>query len=246
VTDRRKALVVGGSRGIGAASALRLAEAGLDVLITYRARREKGLAVAERASAYGVAAAAIPLDICCADARVRLVHHLQSDFSPLAAVLLSASGGMEPNMPPDYPAQINTLAPAALAQALAPVLAPDASLLYLTSHEAHFHDPARAHPAYGAVAESKQAGEARIQALRSTLGGRATLKIISADVVEDTVTAKLLSRLADNAVERRRQVVGRLPTADDVAREVVRRHREPSAWGEVSYVWTPTGYPKSN
>lgn len=52
----RRALVTGGSRGIGAATALLLAEAGADVAIGYRTRREAAEEVAEACRATGVRA----------------------------------------------------------------------------------------------------------------------------------------------------------------------------------------------
>jgi 3-oxoacyl-[acyl-carrier protein] reductase len=59
----RRALVTGGSRGIGAATALLLAEAGADVVVGYRSRSEDAAAVVERARGHGVRAAAMSSDI---------------------------------------------------------------------------------------------------------------------------------------------------------------------------------------
>jgi len=59
----KRALVTGGSRGIGAATALLLAEYGVDVAIGYRSRKEDAVRVVEQARAAGVRAFAYSQDI---------------------------------------------------------------------------------------------------------------------------------------------------------------------------------------
>lgn len=56
------ALVTGGSRGIGAATAQALAEAGADVAISYAASVDKAQAVVTEIESHGVKAAAFPAD----------------------------------------------------------------------------------------------------------------------------------------------------------------------------------------
>lgn len=58
----RAALVTGGSRGMGAAIALALAEAGADVALTYQGSRDKAEAVAKQIEAKGRRAVAIKAD----------------------------------------------------------------------------------------------------------------------------------------------------------------------------------------
>jgi 3-oxoacyl-[acyl-carrier protein] reductase len=59
----RRALVTGGSRGIGAATALLLGEFGADVVVGYRSRRADAESVADRLRGLGVRAAAVGADI---------------------------------------------------------------------------------------------------------------------------------------------------------------------------------------
>jgi NAD(P)-dependent dehydrogenase (short-subunit alcohol dehydrogenase family) len=61
-TKTNIALVTGGSRGLGKNSALKIAQKGLDVIITYRSNKEEAEAVVEEIKALGRKAAAFQLD----------------------------------------------------------------------------------------------------------------------------------------------------------------------------------------
>lgn len=71
--DGRRALVTGGSRGIGAATALLLAEWGADVAIGYRSRADDAARVCARIEEYGQRAVAIAADIGTPGGAERLV-----------------------------------------------------------------------------------------------------------------------------------------------------------------------------
>src|SRR5437868_3267279 len=57
------ALITGGSRGLGKYMALRLAEKGHDVIITYNSNKEAADGVVAEIEAKGAQAAALPLDV---------------------------------------------------------------------------------------------------------------------------------------------------------------------------------------
>jgi 3-oxoacyl-[acyl-carrier protein] reductase len=60
---KRAALVTGGSRGIGAAAALRLAQGGIDVALQYRSSRDEAERIAALCRSYGVRAEAVEADV---------------------------------------------------------------------------------------------------------------------------------------------------------------------------------------
>jgi len=79
----KRALVTGGSRGIGAATALLFAEFGVDVAIGYRARTGDANAVVQRARGFGVRATAIAADVGDRDGAERLVDETVKQLGPL-------------------------------------------------------------------------------------------------------------------------------------------------------------------
>jgi 3-oxoacyl-[acyl-carrier protein] reductase len=76
----KRALVTGGARGIGAATAELLAECGADVGVGYRSRRDEAEAVAERCRTIGVRAFAHPADIATAKGAAALASRAQKEF----------------------------------------------------------------------------------------------------------------------------------------------------------------------
>lgn len=62
MTDRKLALITGGSRGLGRAAALNLAHGGADVIITYVANADAAAETVNEARSAGARAAALPLD----------------------------------------------------------------------------------------------------------------------------------------------------------------------------------------
>jgi 3-oxoacyl-[acyl-carrier protein] reductase len=79
----KRALVTGGSRGIGAATALVLAEYGVDVAIGYRSRREDAVRIVEQARAAGVRAFAYAHDIGSRDGAESLLRSAVADLNGL-------------------------------------------------------------------------------------------------------------------------------------------------------------------
>jgi 3-oxoacyl-[acyl-carrier protein] reductase len=79
----KRALVTGGSRGIGAATALLLAEYGVDVAIGYRSRREDAERIVEHARSAGVRAFAYAQDIGSREGAESLVRNALADLNGL-------------------------------------------------------------------------------------------------------------------------------------------------------------------
>jgi 3-oxoacyl-[acyl-carrier protein] reductase len=86
----RRALVTGGSRGIGAATAVLLARCGADVGIAYRSRHAEAQAVVERARACGVRAWAEAADLRDPAAVDRLFERCRREMGGLDIFVANA------------------------------------------------------------------------------------------------------------------------------------------------------------
>ena len=90
ILDGKLALVTGGSRGIGAATALRLADDGADVAISYHASGDRAHAVVAQLEAKGVRAAAFRADQGEPEQAQRLIREVLSTFGRLDILVNNA------------------------------------------------------------------------------------------------------------------------------------------------------------
>jgi len=86
----RVALVTGGSRGIGAAIAAALAEAGAAVAVNYRERATEADAVVAKIRDMGGRAIAIAADVSQATTVAKMVDHLASELGPIDILINNA------------------------------------------------------------------------------------------------------------------------------------------------------------
>ncbi len=89
--EGRKVLVTGGSRGLGAATAQRLARWGAQVVVTFRRQREQAEAVAHDCSAHTPGARAEPLDLLEEDSVRRLFSRLAEEDATLDVLVANAA-----------------------------------------------------------------------------------------------------------------------------------------------------------
>src|SRR5690348_6705751 len=160
--ERLVALVTGGSRGIGAETAIALAEHGYDVAPTYRNKAARAQEVATAIARQGKQAFALCCDITHADEVAHLFQQIDEWRGHLDILVLNASGGMERELvaaDPDYAMHINRDAQLALVEAALPLMRPGGNIVFVTSHWAHLYGKMPQLPAYEPVAESKHAGE---------------------------------------------------------------------------------------
>ena len=239
---RPVALVTGGSRGIGAATATALADRGYDVMITYRNKAARAGEVTATVAARGARALAAGCDMTRQEDLDRLFTRLRGWSDRLDLVVLNASGGLERDLvaaDPDYPMRINCSAQLALLDGALPLMPTGGTVVFVTSHWAHLYGLVEQLPAYGPVAASKHAGE---QALRARLVGAGLksaptdpastpgvrLIVVTGDLIEGTITPRLLERLAPGLTDGRRDEVGQLPTAAAMGEAIATAATDPA------------------
>ena len=127
--DGKVALVTGGAKRVGRAIALRLAESGMDVAITYHTSRDKALEVVKQIEAMGRRAEAIEVDFAEPAAAEEVTRHVTRHWKSLYALINNASffgptplGEVTIEQYDRYMA-VNARAPLMLTKSLAPMLA---------------------------------------------------------------------------------------------------------------------------
>lgn len=229
---RRVALLTGGSRGIGAATALTLAQHGYDVALTYRNKAARAQEVIESIMQQGQRGLALACDMTRPDDVQRSIQEIGQWSGHLDALVLNASGGMERDLvatDPDYAMHINRDAQLFFAEAALPLLVQGSTITLVTSHWAHLYRQIEQLPAYEAVAASKYAGEQALRARQdefAALGVR--LLVVTGDLVEGTITPKLLERAAPGLIAQRRTNQGELPTATEMGQQVALATLDPA------------------
>ena len=215
------ALITGASRGIGEATAVRLAERGVRVVINFRDKQVRAQRVAERIGELGGTAYPIRADLTDPDAVTDMIRATVERFGRLDLLVLNASGGLEQDMSPDYAMQLNRDAQVRLAELAAEQMTSGGRIVFVTSHEAHFFGDRDTLPEYAPVAASKHAGEQALLARSADYAQRGIgLTVVSGDLIDGTITAKLLDRVRPGLIEARREVAGYLPTVESFAAEI--------------------------
>ncbi|HTI15050.1 MAG TPA: SDR family oxidoreductase [Dictyobacter sp.] len=218
---KKTAIVTGGSRGIGAATTLALADRGYDVAITYRNKAVRAQDVVSQVEQRGHSSLAVSCDITDATDLEQFFTQFTSHYDHLDALILNASGGLERDLlaaDPDYPMHINRDAQVALVERALPLMRDGGVIVFVTSHWAHLYGRIEQVPAYAPVAESKYAGEQALRARLPELAARnVRLVVVTGDLIAGTITPKLLERAAPGlSAHRTNQVGGQLPTADEM------------------------------
>jgi NAD(P)-dependent dehydrogenase (short-subunit alcohol dehydrogenase family) len=220
-------LVTGASRGIGAAVAMMAAARGARVVVNYRSKRARAEEVARAIRRAGGVTLAIGADITSRQEVGAMLAEIRRRFGRLDVLVLNASGGMERDQPASYAEAINRDAQLGLLEACLPMFPDTGRVVFVTSHMAHFYGHQSSVAEYEPIAASKHAGEAALRARMAALP-HLTLVVVSGDMIEGTITPKLLERKHPGLVEARRRQAGRLPTVDEFAAAIVDAAADPA------------------
>jgi enoyl-[acyl-carrier protein] reductase III len=220
------ALVTGASRGIGRATALRLAEAGADVIVNFVTSQKAATEVAEQVQQLGRRAATVKADVSEYDDINAMVEFVRERFGRLDILVSNAAGGgfrslLDTNAR-HFEAAMNTNVRALLylVQASIDMLGREqgrSKVIALSSHGSHL-----ALPAYGTIGASKAALESMVRHLALELGNRGVnFNVVLAGLVATDSTRNLPQAEAMFAAAADKTMVGRRPLLpEDVANAV--------------------------
>jgi 3-oxoacyl-[acyl-carrier protein] reductase len=233
----RVALVTGGSRGIGASLALLLAARGCDVVINYHSKRSRADEVAAGVAALGRRAIVAQADLTQGGDVAAMAEATRAAFGHLDVLVLNASGGLEKGKPADYAQRLNLDAQLNVVDRCLPLMPIGARIVFVTSHLAHFYAERGADGPYRPVAASKYAGEQALRARSGEFKSRGvSLVVVSGDMIEGTITPKLLERMDRGMIRSRREQTGSLPTVEEFALAIADAALDPAQSEQTIFV----------
>jgi 3-oxoacyl-[acyl-carrier protein] reductase len=218
----RAALITGASRGIGAAVALMMAEQGADVAVNFRSKGSRAEQIANQVQALGRRALLAQADLTDQGSVESMARAIEHTFGRLDDLVLNASGGLEKGKPASYAMELNLTAQVRTLEAVLPLMRSGSCVVFVTSHLAHFYGRKPVYAAYEVIAASKRAGEDALRARMPEFASRGIrLAIVSGDIIDGTITPKLLERMQRGLIESRRSQAGALPTVQQFAAAIV-------------------------
>lgn len=236
---RKIALITGGSRGLGRNAALKLAERGIDVLLTYRSQQSEAAAVVSEIERMGIRAAALPLDVgdstsfpAFADAvRSTLQAHWQCERFDF--LVNNAGIGIHASFADTTEAQFDQLVNIQfkgvffLTQALLPMLADGGRILNVSTGLTRF-----ALPGYAAYAAMKGAIEVLTKYLAKELGPRGiTANVLAPGAIETDFGGGVVRDNSQvNAFIASQTALGRVGQPDDIGRVVASLLSDDNGW----------------
>ena len=209
----KTALVTGSARGIGRACAVRLAQAGADVVVNYITSESAATSVAQEISALGRRVLVVKADVSEEEDVRAMCAFVGEKFGHLDIVVSNAaSGGFRPLLASTRQHFVatmstNVLALIHLVQAAFPWLQQSqgrAKVIAISSHGSHL-----ALPMYGLLGGSKAALESVVRHLALELGDQGVnVNIVKAGLVETDSTRLLPGADQMFAARRRKCMVG--------------------------------------
>ena len=190
----RIVLVTGGSEGIGADVAQQLTSADTHVIVNYRENVADAETTARAIRFAGGSASTLRADLAKPADCVAMIEAVAADFGRLDALILNASVGAEPGADPGCAQRSNRDAQRRLALMAVPLMPAGGRIVFVTSHQAHFY-PYKAVPkGYTAVAASKRAGEATLNAMRPEFRRAGVhLTVVAGDMIDDDFAGAIVN-----------------------------------------------------
>lgn len=221
------ALVTGGSRGIGRQCALRLAQAGADVIVNYVSSKKAAAEVAAEITDMGRRCWLVKADVSEQDDVQCMMEFIQSEIGRLDILVSNAAtGGFRQLLSAgannfNAAFHTNVLALIYLVQAAMPMLeaSPGRSKVITISS----HGSILAMPFYGLIGSSKAALESLVRHLTLEVGDRnVNINVVRAGLVETDSTRRLPNSDLMFAEQINHTQVGeRTLNADDVANVIL-------------------------
>ncbi|HDO30442.1 MAG TPA: enoyl-[acyl-carrier-protein] reductase FabL [Desulfobacteraceae bacterium] len=213
------ALITGGSRGIGRAIALRLAEQGADVVINYVRHRRDAEETVAAIEGKGVRCMAVKANVAREEDVTRIFDEIRTVYDHLDILVSNAASGvLKPVMELttrhwNWAMDINARALLTLTQNAVPMMAKGGKIMAVSSLGA-----ARGVENYTVVGASKAALESLVRHLAVEFGPLGiNVNTISAGVVDTDALKKFPNRDEIIDVSLQRTPLGRLTTPEDVA-----------------------------
>jgi enoyl-[acyl-carrier protein] reductase III len=223
----RVALVTGSSRGMGKACAIRLAQAGADVIVNYVTSRGAAMETAKEILALGRRVHVIKADVSQEDDVRSMMEYIAEQVGQLDIVVSNAAtGGFRPLLAANErhfqnTFNTNVLALLYLVQSALPLLEKSASRGKVIALSSHGSDMAL--PWYGLIGSSKAALESLVRHLTLEVGDRGVnVNVVKSGLVETDSTRRIPNADVMFAHRKDKTMTGeRMLSIDDIANAVL-------------------------